>query len=192
MTSWRNFATKNSGYRRYITHRLLLDLNSKDWEMLEVNNNIIYCSNLKYQKYMRSRNVPINSHVTRHIIKSNDPIALVREVAFEVRLLSPSDFNSTIVVKMSSYWSMTEDIGYCRNASCWGPGVSENFCRRFLLWLFALSTVGASVRLWWSSLFIGPCLASYSHIPDHSLVCSLHSDVNSLLHASSFLKSHAP
>ena len=71
--------------------------------MLEVNNNIIYCSNLKFQKYMRSRNVQIKRHVTRHIIKSNDSIALVWEVAFELHLLSPSDFNSTIVVKMSSY-----------------------------------------------------------------------------------------
>ena len=32
---------QNSGYRRYITHRLLLDLNSKDRDMLEVNNNNI-------------------------------------------------------------------------------------------------------------------------------------------------------
>ena len=32
---------KNSGYRRYITDRLLLDLNSKDRDMLEVNNNNI-------------------------------------------------------------------------------------------------------------------------------------------------------
>ena len=100
MPSWHNFATKNSGYRRYITHRLLLDLNSKDRDMLEVNN-IIYCSNLKFQKYMRSQNVPIKRHVTRHIIKSNDSIALVWEVAFELHLLSPSEFNSTIVVKMS-------------------------------------------------------------------------------------------
>jgi hypothetical protein len=93
MPSWHKFATKNSGYRRYITHRLLLDLDSKDRDMLEVNNNIIYCSNLKFQKYMHSRNVPIKRHVTRHVIKSNDSIALVREVAFELHLLSPSDFN---------------------------------------------------------------------------------------------------
>ena len=54
---------------------------------------------------MHSRNVGllIKRHVTRHIIKSNDAIALVWEVAFELHLLSPSDLNSTIVVKMSSY-----------------------------------------------------------------------------------------
>ena len=62
---------------------------------------------------MRSQIVQIKRHVTRHIIKSNDSIALVWEVAFELHLLSPSDFNSTIVVNMSSYWSMTEDTGYC-------------------------------------------------------------------------------
>ena len=45
MPNWRNFAAKNSGYRRYITHRLMLDLNSKDRDILEVNNNTIYCSN---------------------------------------------------------------------------------------------------------------------------------------------------
>ena len=39
-----NTAVTASGYRRYITHRLLLDLNSKDRDMLEVNN-IMYCSN---------------------------------------------------------------------------------------------------------------------------------------------------
>ena len=44
----------NSGYRRYITRRLLLDLNNKDRDMLEVNNNNnIYCILLKFQKYMR-------------------------------------------------------------------------------------------------------------------------------------------
>ena len=163
MPSWGNFATKNSGYRWYITHRLLLDLNSKDRDMLEVINNIIYCNNLKFQQYLRSRNVPIKRHVTRHVIKSNDSIALVREVAFEVRLLSPSDFNSTIVVKMSSYWSMIEDIGYCRHESCRDQRVSDHFCRRFLLRLLALSTVGALVRLWWSSRYIGPCLDSNEH-----------------------------
>ena len=78
MLSWHNFATKNSGYRRYFTHRLLLDLNSKDRDI-----------------------APINRHVTRHLIKSNDSIALLWEVAFELHLLPPSDFNSTIVVKMS-------------------------------------------------------------------------------------------
>ena len=52
---------------------------------------------------MRSRNVPIKRHVTRHIIKPNDSIALVWAVAFALHLLSLSDFNSTIVVKMSSY-----------------------------------------------------------------------------------------
>ena len=41
-----------------ILHRLLLDSNSKDRDMLEVNNNF-ECSNLKFQKYMRSRNVLI-------------------------------------------------------------------------------------------------------------------------------------
>ena len=103
MPSWRDFSTKNSGYRRYITHGLLIDLNSKDRAMLEVNNNIIYCSNLKFL-HMRSRNVPIKRHVTRrHIMKSNDSIALVWEVAFKLHLLPPSDFDSTIVVKMSSY-----------------------------------------------------------------------------------------
>ena len=52
---------------------------------------------------MPSGNLLIKRHVTRHIIKSNDSIALVRELAFELLLLSPSDFNSIIVVKMSSY-----------------------------------------------------------------------------------------
>ena len=145
MPSWRNFATINSGYRRYIAHGLLFDLNGKDRDIIEFNNNIIDCSNLKWKKYMRSRNVPIKHHVTRHIIKSNDSIALVWEVAFKLHLLSPSGFNSTIVVKMSSYWSMTEDIGYCRHASCWErpAGVGEflqaffvaivciKHCRRF-------------------------------------------------------------
>ena len=41
--------------------RLLLDLNSKDRDILEVNS-IIYCSNLKFQKYMHSRNVPTLRH----------------------------------------------------------------------------------------------------------------------------------
>ena len=131
-----HFATKNSGYRRYITHRLLLDLNSKDRDMLEGNNNIIYHSNLKFKKYMCSRNVWSNATsqgnpLTRHIIKSNDSIALVWEVAFELHLLSPSDFNSTIVVKMPSHWSMTEES--TRHASCWDQWVLENFCRHFLL-----------------------------------------------------------
>ena len=45
--------------------------------------------------------------ITRLIIKSNGSIALVWEVAFELHLLSPSDFNATIVVKMSL---VTEDI----------------------------------------------------------------------------------
>ena len=81
--------------------------------MLEVNDNNIECSNLKFQKYMRSRNVyrsnttSQGNPITRLIIKSNGSIALVWEVAFELHLLSPSDFNSTIVVKMSS---VTEDI----------------------------------------------------------------------------------
>ena len=44
---------------------ILLDLNSKDRDVLEVNDNNIECSNLKFQKYMRSRNVPIKRHVTR-------------------------------------------------------------------------------------------------------------------------------
>jgi hypothetical protein len=71
--------------------------------MLEVNINIIYCSNLKFQKYMHSRNVQIKRHVITRHIKSNDSIALVWVIAFDLHLLSPSDFNSTIVVKMSSY-----------------------------------------------------------------------------------------
>ena len=95
LAQFRN-APENGGYRRYITHRLLFELNSKG-------NNIIYCSNFKFQKYMLSRKVPIKRHVTRHMKKSNYSIALVWEVAFELPLLPPSDFNSTIVVKMSSY-----------------------------------------------------------------------------------------
>ena len=51
--------------------------------MLEVNNN-----NLKFQKYTGRRNEPIKHHVIRHIIKSNDSIALVWDVAFELQLLS--------------------------------------------------------------------------------------------------------
>ena len=45
-----------------ILHRLLLDLNSRDRDVLEVNDNNIECSNLKSQKYMRSRNVPTKRH----------------------------------------------------------------------------------------------------------------------------------
>ena len=40
--------------------------------------------------------------IKRLIIKSNDSIALVWEVALELHLLHPSDLKSTIVVKMSS------------------------------------------------------------------------------------------
>ena len=47
--------------------------------------------------------LPIKRHVTRHTIKSSDSIALVREVALELHLLFPSDFNPTVVYKMSSY-----------------------------------------------------------------------------------------
>ena len=47
----------------------------------------------------RSNATSQGNPLTRHIIKSNDSIGLVWEVAFELHLLSPSDFNSTIVVK---------------------------------------------------------------------------------------------
>ena len=55
----------------------------------------------------RSNDTSQRSPITRLILKSNDSIAIVWEVAFELHLLSPSDFNSTIVVKMSL---VTEDI----------------------------------------------------------------------------------
>ena len=42
-----------------------------------------------YQSNATSQGNPL----TRHIIKSNDSIGLVWEVAFELHLLSPSDFN---------------------------------------------------------------------------------------------------
>ena len=52
---------------------------------------------------MCSQNVPIKRHVTRHTIKSNDSITLEWEVAFELHPLSPSHFNSTILVNLSSH-----------------------------------------------------------------------------------------
>ena len=69
--------------------------------MLEVNN-IIDCSNLKIHKYnteMYRSNATSHATTTRHIIKSHDSIGLVWEVALELHLLSPSNFNSTILVK---------------------------------------------------------------------------------------------
>jgi hypothetical protein len=79
--------------------------------VLEVDN-IIYCTNFKFQKYMRSRNVLIKRHVTRHIgYNQMIPLLLCGRSLSSCTWCVHSDFNSTFVVKML-YWSMTEDITY--------------------------------------------------------------------------------
>ena len=109
---------QNIGYRC----RLLLELNRQD--MLEVNSNI-YWSNLKFQKYMRSSNATSRQPYHKAYYK------IIWFHCSFVDLLSPSDFNSTIVVKMLSLWSMTEDI----HESWWDqrmlPFFAIKHCRRF-------------------------------------------------------------
>ena len=68
----------------------------------------------------------------RHIIKSNYSIALVWEVAFKLHSQSPSDW---LKCPHIDQWQKT----YCRlHESFWDQRVSENFCRHFLLRLFAI------------------------------------------------------
>ena len=61
--------------------------------------------------------------LTRHIIKSNDSIAPVLEA------VSP-----LIIIQ----FILINDRRHTVHESCWDQRVSENFCRRFLLRLFAI------------------------------------------------------
>ena len=67
---------------------LLLDSNSKDRDMLEVNDNNIELKILKIHETYRSNTTSQGNPITRLIIKSNDSVALVWEVSFELHLLS--------------------------------------------------------------------------------------------------------
>ena len=115
--------------------------------MLEVNNNIIYCSKLKFQKYMRRRNVWSNSTSQgKPTHKAYNKIKLFHCSCVGGHFWAALAVSPLILIQPS-------------RLKC--PHIDQR--QKTYYTRIMLRTAGVITVLWGSSLFIGPCLDSYKH-----------------------------